>query len=79
MLTKTFLDTTPPKEVLDPISKLIDIGCVPGALIHFGTNATKDNNEFLRKDLSNKLTSVSKASLLASKTRYVHLYLIQIA
>lgn len=65
-----FAVTTPPKEILNPGSILIDIGCVPGALVHFGSDVVKEKNEYLRKDLQDKLTTLSKASLFSSKLRY---------
>lgn len=63
-----YLYTTPPKEVLEDSQNLIQYGFVPGALLHFGTSNTEHVN-YLRKDLQDKFTSNSVASLAASKMR----------
>lgn len=61
------LDTTPPKEILEENKNLIELGFLPGALIHFGTDISLST--FLRKELQNKFTSNSVASLAAFQIR----------
>lgn len=61
------VDTAPPKDILPEESKLIEIGCVPGALLHLGSDDTK--NLLLKSEFRNKLTTNSVASLAASKIR----------
>lgn len=63
-----YLYSTPPKEILDENKNLIQLGFVPGALVHFGTNSLESLN-YLRKDLQGKFTSNSMASLAASRMR----------
>ncbi|KAK9729870.1 UBX domain [Popillia japonica] len=64
-----YLYTTPPKQILNEESRLVEIGCVPGALLHFGTISTNDTKTFLRKDLMDKFTTSSTASMAAAKLR----------
>ncbi|KAI4471109.1 tether containing ubx domain for glut4 [Holotrichia oblita] len=64
-----YLYTTPPKQILSEESRLVEIGCVPGALLHFGTISTNDTKTFLRKDLMDKFTTSSTASMAAAKLR----------
>lgn len=68
------LVTSPPKSILDKESRLIEIGCVPGAVLYFGSNQELNGNQFLRKDLQNKFTTNSIASLAASRMRYFIFY-----
>ncbi|KAL3273488.1 hypothetical protein HHI36_014929 [Cryptolaemus montrouzieri] len=65
------LYTTPPKHILPEDKRLIEVDCVPGALLHFGTDDQYKNNEFsfLREDLKGKYTTNSMASLAALKIR----------
>lgn len=64
-----FSDTTPPKSVLNHDSRLMEVGFVPGALIHFGTDSKPEDNNYLKKNLTEKFTTTSIASLAASKMR----------
>ncbi|XP_066250223.1 tether containing UBX domain for GLUT4 [Euwallacea similis] len=64
-----YLYSTPPKSVLCQDSKLIEIGCVPGALLYFGAD-TKQRDGFLKKELQDKFTSNSIASLAAARIRH---------
>lgn len=68
-------DSTPPKCVLDNQSRLLEIGCVPGALLYFGVNG-KATGEFLKPELLSKFTTNSAASLAASRIRYLYYYII---
>lgn len=63
-----YLYSTPPKQVLEANHSLVELGFVPGALIHFGSSDIECHS-FLRKDLQDKFTSSSVASLAASKMR----------
>ncbi|XP_018574322.1 tether containing UBX domain for GLUT4 [Anoplophora glabripennis] len=60
---------TPPKCILDENKRLIELGFVPGAMVHFGTHSANSKTNYLRKDLQNKFTSNSVASLAAAKMR----------
>ncbi|XP_066156793.1 tether containing UBX domain for GLUT4 [Euwallacea fornicatus] len=64
-----YLYSTPPKSILCQDNKLIEIGCVPGALLYFGA-ATMQRDGFLKKELQDKFTSNSIASLAAARIRY---------
>ncbi|KAF5304048.1 hypothetical protein FQA39_LY01833 [Lamprigera yunnana] len=64
-----YLYTTPPKNVLEPKSRLFEVGCVPNAILHFGTKIPPENGVYLRLDLMSKFTTASLASLAAAKTR----------
>lgn len=63
-----YVYSTPPKEILEESKSLVQLGFVPGAMIHFGTDNVKSRN-YLRKDLQDKFTSNSLASLAASRMR----------
>lgn len=47
----------------------MEIGCVPGAVLHFGTTSVSEAQKYLRNDLMDKFTTNSIASLAASKMR----------
>lgn len=65
-----YVYTTPPKTILQKDSRLVEIGCVPGAILHFGTKSeNRGIDMYLRKDLVDKFTSSSVASLIATKMR----------
>ncbi|KAK4876788.1 hypothetical protein RN001_009294 [Aquatica leii] len=64
-----YLYTAPPKEIMNKSSRLIEVNCVPNAILHFGTKEPPKNSLYLRKDLFNKFTTASLASLAAAKTR----------
>ncbi|XP_063915283.1 tether containing UBX domain for GLUT4 isoform X3 [Zophobas morio] len=61
------LYTTPPKSILNEQDCLLEIGCVPGALLHLSSNAEKTVS--LKSELKDKFTTNSMASLAASKLR----------
>ncbi|XP_066994374.2 tether containing UBX domain for GLUT4 isoform X3 [Anabrus simplex] len=61
------LYTTPPKTVLPPQARLVDVNCVPCALIHFGCE--KPRYTYLRKDLLLQFTSPTAAAIAASQSR----------
>lgn len=63
-----YLYSTPPKKILEDTENLFQLGFVPGALIHFGTNNTEYKN-YVRTELQDKFTSNSLASLAAAKMR----------
>ncbi|CAH0547416.1 unnamed protein product [Brassicogethes aeneus] len=64
-----YVYTSPPKLILDSTKRLIEVGCVPGALLYFGTHEEIKQEEYLRHDLRNKFTTSSVASLAATKIR----------
>ncbi|XP_023015144.2 tether containing UBX domain for GLUT4 [Leptinotarsa decemlineata] len=64
-----YLYSTPPKCILEESKTLIQLGFLPGALIHFGMNSLTKPSSFLKRDLKDKFTSNSVASLAASKMR----------
>lgn len=64
-----YLYTTPPKCILPEDKKLIELNCVPRALLYFGTQEAQEKQNFLREDILQQLTTHSKASLIASKLR----------
>ncbi|XP_022917520.1 tether containing UBX domain for GLUT4 [Onthophagus taurus] len=67
-----YLYTTPPKSVLKTESVLFEIGCVPGALLYFGVksnDANEGRSQYLRKELCDKFTTSSVASMAAAKMR----------
>lgn len=47
----------------------MEVGFVPGALIHFGTDTKSEDSSYLKKNLTEKFTTTSIASLAASKMR----------
>ncbi|CAG9818454.1 unnamed protein product [Phaedon cochleariae] len=67
--TEFYVYSTPPKCILDENKRLIELGFVPGVMIHFGTNNPDRKSDFLKKELQDKFTSNSVASLAASKMR----------
>lgn len=64
-----YLFICPPKSILDKESRLVENGCVPGAVLYFGCNQEVNGSQLLRKDLRNKFTTNSVASLAASRMR----------
>jgi len=65
-----YLYITPPKNILDKNSCLVENHCVPMALLHFGTNETCDVNTNLLKDEFLAKISTHKAAIwAASKSR----------
>nr|CAI5836374.1 unnamed protein product [Callosobruchus analis] len=66
---KFYLYTAPPKEVLDINKRLIEYSFVPGAMVYFGTDIKDKKDNFLRKDLKDKFTTNSVASLAANRLR----------
>ncbi|KAH1008869.1 hypothetical protein HUJ05_009372 [Dendroctonus ponderosae] len=63
-----YVYSTPPKCVLDNQSSLLEIGCVPGALLYFGADG-KATGEFLKAELLSRFTTNSAASLAAARIR----------
>lgn len=47
----------------------MEVGFVPGALIHFGTDSKSEDNNYLKKSLTEQFTTTSIASLVALKMR----------
>ncbi|KAJ8924907.1 hypothetical protein NQ315_001064 [Exocentrus adspersus] len=66
---KFYVYSTPPKCVLDEDQRLIELGFVPGAMVYFGTDFLDPKSNYLRRDLLDKFTSNSVASLAAAKMR----------
>lgn len=64
-----FIDTAPPKTILNEDTKLLDSGCVPNAILHFGTTDLSKDLKYLKADLFSKYTTASVASLAAAKIR----------
>ncbi|KAF7266106.1 hypothetical protein GWI33_020557 [Rhynchophorus ferrugineus] len=64
-----YIYTTPPKCVLEQESRLVEIGCVPGALLYFGSRDEKKEG-YLKKQFQNMFTTSSVASLAAAKIRH---------
>ncbi|RZC37472.1 tether containing UBX domain for GLUT4-like [Asbolus verrucosus] len=63
-----YLYTTPPKCILSEEDRLMEIGCVPGALLHLGADPSSCKVH-LKEELRDKFTTNSMASLAASKMR----------
>ncbi|XP_044737685.1 tether containing UBX domain for GLUT4 [Chrysoperla carnea] len=63
------LYTTPPKTILSPSARLIEVDCVPCAVLHFGIEQPVEWTQYLRNDLLTKFSSYSGASLIASRSR----------
>lgn len=63
-----YVYSTPPKCILEETKRLMELGFVPGAVVHFGTYE-QDLKCFLRKDLKDRFTSNSVASVAATKIR----------
>lgn len=53
---------------MPPESHLIEVQCVPQALLHFGTENTSTDN-FLKEEYLTKLTSPTSAHIAATKHR----------
>ncbi|KAK9888207.1 hypothetical protein WA026_000475 [Henosepilachna vigintioctopunctata] len=70
--TPFYLYSSPPKKILPEDKKLIEVDCVPRALLHFGIEDLYKTNQlsFLRDDLRNKFTTNSRASLAAMKIKH---------
>lgn len=65
-----FSDTTPPKNILNPESTLLDADCVPSIVLHFSYDVPmKEGSTYLKQDLFSKFTSPSLASVAAAKSR----------
>lgn len=65
------VDTTPPKNILTPEMRLFDAGCVPSAMVHFGTKdtLTSGSKTYLQGAILTQLTSPSAATLAAYRSR----------
>lgn len=66
--TQFYLFTTPPKTVLTPGSRLVDTGCVPSALVHFGTDDTNCTT-YLQESILSQFSSPSAATIAACQSR----------
>ncbi|XP_044759451.1 tether containing UBX domain for GLUT4 [Coccinella septempunctata] len=66
-----YLYTTPPKYILPEDKMLLEVDCVPVALLHFGLDEKYRNDQikFIREDLKDKFTTNSMASLAAQMIR----------
>lgn len=64
-------DITPPKNVLDKNTCLVENHCVPMALLHFGTNESCDNTNLLREEFLAKISTHKAAIWAATKSRFV--------
>lgn len=63
-----YVYSTPPKAILNKDCRLIEVGCVPGALLYFGTNS-EQKDSYLKKELQKLFTTNSVASLAAARIR----------
>lgn len=61
--------TTPPKQILAADARLVELQCVPTALLHFGTVADTTVTSFLKPECAAKLSSPSAAVMEAAKFR----------
>ena len=66
MLNK-ITDTTPPKAILNEEKSLLDLNCVPRALLLFGLDEVDKNYIFLKNNLRDKFTTPSNATLAACR------------
>lgn len=66
-----YLYTTPPKNILKPEMRLVEAGCVPSTIVHFGTknNASFCCKTYLREAICTQLTSPTAATLAACCSR----------
>lgn len=64
-------DITPPKNILDKNTCLVENHCVPMALLHFGTNESCDSTNLLRDEFLAKMSTHKAAIWAASKSRYL--------
>lgn len=64
-----YLYTTPPINILDRNSKLIEIDCVPNAVLHFGVKGACATGRYLKMEFLAKCTTASVASLSAARMR----------
>lgn len=62
-------DTTPPKVILDPFKTLVELECVPRALLLFGLDAVDQHYTFLKTNLKEKFTTPSTATLAACRSK----------
>lgn len=77
---------TPPKRILQPDETLVELGCVPSALLHFGIqgiSTVEVNNTpshmrapFLNNNVMQSLSTPTAAILAATKSRYFHDYFL---
>ncbi|XP_063241313.1 tether containing UBX domain for GLUT4 isoform X2 [Bacillus rossius redtenbacheri] len=66
--TSFYLFTTPPKQILAPEVTLVEAGCVPSALLHFGCD-TGDLQAFIRPDVLARSSSFRAAATAARYSR----------
>lgn len=68
-----YLFTIPPKRILPKDKNLLEVDCVPTAVLHFGTDdqPQNENQTFLKEEILTKLTSPDGALLSATKSRMV--------
>lgn len=64
------LYVTPPKTVLEENLNLLEVNCVPNALLHFAVSENdSSDNDFLKSELYEKLTTANGASFAISKNK----------
>jgi len=70
-----FLDVTPPKRVLEDNVRLVEVDCVPSAVLYISVTSSGDNETdqqvLLRNDLLSKFSSHHEAFHLAKQLRLV--------
>ncbi|GLH11970.1 Tether containing UBX domain for GLUT4 [Gryllus bimaculatus] len=65
-----YLYTTPPKEILKPSSRLIEVNCVPCALLHFGLpSGLQENVNYLKDEVMQELASPEAAAAAVTRSR----------
>lgn len=64
-----YLYTTPPKQILNPGSRLIETDCVPSAILYFGMKNLYEHDHYLKSNLVHQFISASMASLAAAQMR----------
>lgn len=69
LLNQLFISvTTPPKTILQDEQRLVELHCVPQALIHFGYSGASTTN-VIKTEFLEKLSTSPAADFLAAKLR----------
>jgi len=69
---KYYIFTSPPKVVLAPEKKLMDVGCVPCAKVYFGFREPAPkvtDNKYLKDDVLSTCTTLAEANAVAAHAR----------
>lgn len=65
----SFIDTTPPKQILQSDLTLVEHHCVPTALLHFGTDSPVEVDSFIKQEFLEKATTVEVGQSIARRAR----------